>query len=97
MTESMIAKFGKYLGTINEVMAIGVVLDPRYKMRLLTYFFPIMYKNESDNELKRVKKILEDLVHEYQARERKSVVTGRDSISSNLTSLDGGSISKKVD
>jgi len=36
----MIAKFDKYWGVINEVMAVGIVLDPRYKIDLLDYIFP---------------------------------------------------------
>ena len=51
MTDSMIPKFEKYWGMINGVMAIGVILDPRLKMKLLNYFFPLMYGSESTNQL----------------------------------------------
>lgn len=68
MAASMILKFDKYWGLINGVMAIGAVLDPRYKMTLLNYFFPLMYGDDFPKELERVKKLCEDLVDGYQAR-----------------------------
>jgi len=39
MAASMILKFDKYWDEISGVMAIGIVLDPRYKIDLLDYFF----------------------------------------------------------
>ena len=48
-------------------MAIGAVLDPRYKMQLLNYFFPLIYGSDSSKELEKVKKMCEDLIFEYQA------------------------------
>ena len=77
-------------------MAIGAVLDPRYKMKLLDYFFPLMYGSESHNELHRVKNLCEDLLCEYQAKERsrRSVLTSSDSTSSSLT--DVSSVSKRA-
>lgn len=86
MADSMIPKFEKYWGMINGVMAIGVILDPRLKMKLLNYFFPLMYGSESTNQLNKVTKLLEDLVSEYQSREKRttsistssSIVSGLD-------------------
>ncbi|XP_014626061.1 zinc finger BED domain-containing protein RICESLEEPER 2-like [Glycine max] len=72
MTDSMIPKFEKYWGMINGVMAIWVILDPRLKMKLLNYFFPLMYGSESTNQLNKVTKLLEDLVSEYQSREKRT-------------------------
>jgi len=40
MAASMVLNFDKYWGVISGVMAIGIVLDPRYKIDLLDYFFP---------------------------------------------------------
>jgi hypothetical protein len=67
MAGDMIVKFDKYWGLINGVMAIGAVLDPRYKMQLLNYFFPLIYGSDSSKELQKVKKMCEDLIFEYQA------------------------------
>ncbi|KAL4337945.1 hypothetical protein AHAS_Ahas12G0160900 [Arachis hypogaea] len=38
MATNMINKFEKYWDQINEVMAVGAILDPRYKMKLLKFF-----------------------------------------------------------
>ncbi|KAH1214231.1 putative AC transposase [Glycine max] len=71
MADSIIPKFEKYWGMINGMMAIGVILDPRLKMKLLNYFFPLMYESESTDQLNKVTKLLEDLISEYQSREKR--------------------------
>ena len=71
---------------INGVMARGVILDPRLKMKLLNYFSPLMYGSENTNQLNKVTKLLKDLVSKYQSREKKttsistssSIVSGLD-------------------
>jgi len=40
MSASMVLKFDNYWGVISRVMAIGIVLDPEYKIDLLDYFPP---------------------------------------------------------
>lgn len=87
MATSMIWKFDKYWGLINGVMAIGAVLDPRFKMTLLNYFFPLMYGDDAPKELERVKKICQDLVDEYQARDRSVLPASSDSSASTLTDV----------
>jgi hypothetical protein len=43
MTTKMMVKFDKYWGDTNLMMSIAVVLDPRYKMKLINFCFLIMY------------------------------------------------------
>ncbi|KAL4645238.1 hypothetical protein ACB092_02G222200 [Castanea dentata] len=53
MTESMLAKFNSYWANVNVVMAVGAILNPRYKMKLLEFYYPNIYEvDESpvDNE-----------------------------------------------
>ncbi|XP_027368336.1 zinc finger BED domain-containing protein RICESLEEPER 2-like [Abrus precatorius] len=71
MAETMIPKFEKYWDSINSVIAIRAVLNPRFKIKLLNYFFPLMYGSESTKELEKVRTLLEDLVSEYQNKERR--------------------------
>ncbi|KAL5171406.1 Zinc finger BED domain-containing protein DAYSLEEPER [Glycine soja] len=82
---------------INGVMAIGVILDPRLKMKLLNYFFPLMYGSESTNQLNKVTKLLEDLVSEYQSREKRT--TSIFTSSSIMPGLDnnGGKVDRSSD
>ncbi|KAH7848769.1 hypothetical protein Vadar_007549 [Vaccinium darrowii] len=47
MALKMKAKFDKYWGECNLLMALGAALDPRYKMKLVGFCFPEIY-NEVD-------------------------------------------------
>ena len=66
MAASMVLKFDKYWGVISGVMAIDIVLDPRYKIDLLDYFFPQIYDDQSDCKIEKVKIHFKDLVREYE-------------------------------
>jgi hypothetical protein len=43
ISTKMMIKFNKYWGDTNLMMSIVAVLDPRYKMKLINFCFPIMY------------------------------------------------------
>ncbi|XP_075658807.1 zinc finger BED domain-containing protein RICESLEEPER 2-like [Castanea sativa] len=43
MAESMLAKFNSYWANVSVVMAITAILDPRYKMKLLEFYYPNIY------------------------------------------------------
>ena len=45
MTESMLAKFNYYWANVNVVMTIAAILDPRYKMKLLEFYYPNIYSD----------------------------------------------------
>lgn len=96
MAASMIAKFDKYWSVINGVMAIGIVLDPRYKVDLLDFFFPLIYGEKSDAEIEKVKSICQDLVAEYDIK-----IKGKASVSSsssqNQNVVDVGAVGRKED
>ncbi|XP_072078898.1 zinc finger BED domain-containing protein RICESLEEPER 2-like [Arachis hypogaea] len=71
MATSMITKFEKYWGVINIVMAIGTLLDPRYKMYLLNFFFRKIYgETEACVVIGQVKRVVQDLVLEYATKGR---------------------------
>ncbi|KAG8363492.1 hypothetical protein BUALT_Bualt19G0028000 [Buddleja alternifolia] len=59
MVNSMKRKFDEYWGESNLLMAITAVLDPRYKMMALEFFFPKLYSPEkAATELAFVRRIL---------------------------------------
>ncbi|XP_038678348.1 zinc finger BED domain-containing protein RICESLEEPER 2-like [Tripterygium wilfordii] len=61
-------KFDKYWGECNLLMAIAAVLDPRFKMKLIEFSFPLIYQREEvDANLAKVKKKLNELYCEYKA------------------------------
>ncbi|KAL1338034.1 hypothetical protein AAHE18_10G181600 [Arachis hypogaea] len=71
MATSMITKFEKYWGVINIVMAIGTLLDPRYKMYLLNFFFRKIYgETEACVIIGQVKRVVQDLALEYATKGR---------------------------
>ena len=53
MAESMLAKFNSYWANVNVVMVVAVILDPRYKMRLLKFYYPNIYGDNSDLEIEK--------------------------------------------
>jgi len=53
MAESMLVKFNSYLANVSLVMAIAAILDPRYKMKLLEFYYPNIYGDNSDLEIEK--------------------------------------------
>ena len=45
MTESTLAKFNSYWANVNVVMAVAAILDSRYKMKLLEFYYPNIYSD----------------------------------------------------
>ncbi|KAG8384354.1 hypothetical protein BUALT_Bualt04G0109400 [Buddleja alternifolia] len=83
MVNSMKRKFDKYWGESNLLMAIAAVLDPRYKMMALEFFFPKLYSPEKPaTELAFVRRTLYDLYSEYVSMcSAESNASGSDSTS----------------
>ena len=53
MAESMLAKFNSYWANVSVVMAVAAILDPRYKMKLLEFYYPNIYGDNSDLEIEK--------------------------------------------
>ena len=47
-------------------MAIAAILDPRYKVRLLEFYYPNIYGDNSDLEIEKIKKLCYDFLDEYE-------------------------------
>ncbi|KAG6481074.1 hypothetical protein ZIOFF_057666 [Zingiber officinale] len=66
MVQKMKEKFDKYWGECNLLMAVGSVLDPRCKMRLLEFTFPKLYNTfESESNIREFQKHLYAIYKEY--------------------------------
>ncbi|KAG6519434.1 hypothetical protein ZIOFF_022928 [Zingiber officinale] len=66
MTIKMKTKFDKYWGQCNLVISIAAILDPRNKIKLIEFAFPIIYEHEvSANQIVLVKNSLYELYNEY--------------------------------
>ncbi|CAI0400590.1 unnamed protein product [Linum tenue] len=68
MGYSMLEKFSKYWDEIHKVLAIAVILDPRYKLEIVDYYAEKFGVEFDGYCLESVKDILSDLVLEYQSK-----------------------------
>ncbi|TXG49073.1 hypothetical protein EZV62_024948 [Acer yangbiense] len=66
VTEFMITKFEQYWDVIHGIMAVAAILDPRYKMKLIEYYFPIIYGDGAYTKIEKIQKICDDLVAQYR-------------------------------
>ena len=55
MTFKILEKFDCYWNVIHCVMAAATILDLRYKIELLEYYFPLIYGDEAENEIQNVR------------------------------------------
>lgn len=68
MIDAMKIKFDKYWGEVNLLMAIGAILHPRWKMRVIEFSFPKMYPVHLAKEnICKVREALYELCIEYVA------------------------------
>ncbi|XP_044508352.1 zinc finger BED domain-containing protein RICESLEEPER 2-like [Mangifera indica] len=66
MVRSMIVKFDKYWGEVNLLMAVAIVMDPRYKLEFIKFVYPVLYgEYDAEIELDNLRHTLEELYHEY--------------------------------
>ena len=70
MASSMLENFDKYWSGCHIVMTVAVVLDPRYKIKILEFYFPIMYGSEALSEIGKIRQICSDFLFEYQSNSK---------------------------
>ncbi|XP_026400245.1 zinc finger BED domain-containing protein RICESLEEPER 2-like [Papaver somniferum] len=69
MASGMIEKFQEYWMVINGMMAVAIMLDPRFKMKLIQFYFPQIYgPSFADFEMTRVSNLCYDLAKEYELK-----------------------------
>lgn len=73
MAINMIGKFEKYWKDVNGVLTVATVLDPRYKMKLIEFYFPLLYGDESNIHIERVQMLFKELIKEYEFKAKLSV------------------------
>ncbi|CAN1345718.1 Zinc finger BED domain-containing protein RICESLEEPER 3 [Linum perenne] len=72
MAQTMWSKFNKYWEVIHQILAVAVVLDPRYMLEIVEYYAEKIGPAECDFSAASVKQILCDLILEYQSRHTKN-------------------------
>ncbi|KAL8528479.1 hypothetical protein ACS0TY_006053 [Phlomoides rotata] len=76
-------------------MGVATILDPLYKLRLLHFYFPLIYTNGEDamKEIERIQGICYNLLNEYSLKSKASEVgASYQSSASSLTSHDESEI-----
>ncbi|KAH1228970.1 Zinc finger BED domain-containing protein RICESLEEPER 2 [Glycine max] len=86
MAKNMMIKFDKYWGVIHNVMGVATVLDPRYKMELLEYYYEKLYEHDSFTQVRGIQQLCYDLVSDYQMKMNK------DSFGSNVGDVTGSEV-----
>ncbi|XP_017187607.1 zinc finger BED domain-containing protein DAYSLEEPER-like isoform X3 [Malus domestica] len=51
-------------------MKFSAILDPRFKMKLIEYYFPLIYKENAPSEIEKVFDLAVKLVKEYELKHR---------------------------
>nr|DAD19684.1 TPA_asm: hypothetical protein HUJ06_021148 [Nelumbo nucifera] len=65
MANRMKQKYDKYWDECSLVLAIAVVLDPRFKMEIVTYYYNLIYGEIAERHVTRVREAMNDLYSEY--------------------------------
>ncbi|KAK2646382.1 hypothetical protein Ddye_021577 [Dipteronia dyeriana] len=69
MTSNMMEKFDRYWNDVHGVLAMASLLDPRFKLKLPQYFFPLIYGEDKGLvEVKKVCNLCEEIFLEYQVK-----------------------------
>ncbi|KAJ4702657.1 Zinc finger BED domain-containing protein [Melia azedarach] len=68
MATIMIEKFEKYWKDVHGILALATILDPRYKMKLIEYYFPMIYGDDSLFQIERVHNFCGDLIKDYESK-----------------------------
>jgi hypothetical protein len=75
MAAKMSDKFDKYWGESNLLIALAAALDPRYKMKLIHFYFSIIYPfNTTGERIKGVENVLKELYEVYVAAYNSSII-----------------------
>ena len=89
MADIMLLKYNKYWANVNGLMGVATILDPRYKMALIRFYFAKIFdEHDFEIEVGRISDLLRRLVEEYGSK------IGKTQGSSSQQPFDLGSSSK---
>ncbi|KAF7145131.1 hypothetical protein RHSIM_Rhsim04G0149600 [Rhododendron simsii] len=92
MAKRMVEKFDKYWLVVHGVVGVSAVLDPRYKINVLEFYFKLLFPASYKEEVENVRALCYKLLKEYQCPS--SGIEGIGDSSSHSSSLDEESLSK---
>lgn len=65
MAVPMAEKIEKYWETCNKLLSIATILDPRYKLKSIEYFYGLLYPSEKDVKFEHMRRCFSELFDEY--------------------------------
>ncbi|XAR68194.1 hypothetical protein NMG60_11003242 [Bertholletia excelsa] len=65
MAWKMKTKFNRYWSKCNLALAIAAILDPRFKMKLIEYYYPQIYGSDAPDHIREVSDGIRELFSEY--------------------------------
>ncbi|KAG8369137.1 hypothetical protein BUALT_Bualt15G0120100 [Buddleja alternifolia] len=68
MAKDMLQKYEKYWDSCHILMGVAAVLDPRYKMKLVEFYFPLIYPESAQSKIAEIRQSCYDLLVDYQTR-----------------------------
>nr|XP_016481821.1 PREDICTED: zinc finger BED domain-containing protein RICESLEEPER 2-like [Nicotiana tabacum] len=68
MTSAMLLKFKKYWDGVHILIGVASIFDPRYKMRLVKFFIPLIYGEEASTKIQEVRSNCYDLFQDYKSK-----------------------------
>ncbi|XP_019248801.1 PREDICTED: zinc finger BED domain-containing protein RICESLEEPER 2-like [Nicotiana attenuata] len=68
MASAMLLKFKKYWDDVHILMGVAAIFDPRYKMRLVEFFLPLIYGEEASTKIQEVRSNCYDLFQDYKSK-----------------------------
>lgn len=68
MATKMLEKYEKYWDSCHVMMGVAAVLDPRYKMKLVEFYFSEIYGERSQFKVDEIRQNCYDLLVDYQSR-----------------------------
>ncbi|KAF7143102.1 hypothetical protein RHSIM_Rhsim05G0140000 [Rhododendron simsii] len=92
MAKRMVEKFDKYWSVVNGVVGVSAVLDPRYKINVLEFYFRLLFPTTYKEEVEKVRALCYKLLKEYQSPS--STIEGIGDSSPQLGSIEDESLSK---
>ncbi|XP_052185152.1 zinc finger BED domain-containing protein RICESLEEPER 2-like [Diospyros lotus] len=93
MVNPVCEKFGKYWENCCLLLAIAAILDPRLKLAIVKYYFGMIYGDDAETHVHRVRVAFTDLFNEYRGDISQSTGSTHSSAKQLLSSSSGDRLS----